>query len=192
MSDAPQTEDEESTLVAEAIAGDRTAFTRLYDLHYDRIYRHVLYRVRSVQDAEDLSQQVFLQAWQAMGRYRATGAPFVAWLFTIAHNLTMSFYRHNKRVRRQEGDDAMELDRVVAEGDPEEQAEARVDQERVRAAIVRLRPEQQLVLSLRFLENLSHHDIAETLGKSDGAIRVIQHRALQELRRIMEREGANG
>ncbi|HEY3118971.1 MAG TPA: sigma-70 family RNA polymerase sigma factor [Chloroflexota bacterium] len=192
MSDAPQTEDEELTLVTAAIAGDRAAFTRLYDLHYDRIYRHVLYRVRSVQDAEDLSQQVFLQAWRAMERYRPTGAPFVAWLFTIAHNLTMSFYRHNKLDRRQEGDNELELEGVVAEGDPEEQAEARVDQDRVRAAIVKLRPEQQLVVSLRFLENLSHHDIAETLGKSEGAVRVIQHRALQELRRIMEREGANG
>lgn len=189
--DAPQSGDDEQALVFQAVAGDQVAFTRLYDLYYDRIYRHVLYRVRSVQDAEDLSQQVFLQAWRAMGRYRPTGAPFVAWLFTIAHNLVMSFFRRNRLLVSRD-EDPMELEGVVGEGDPEEEAEAHVDQARVRAAVGQLRPEHQLVVTLRFLENLSHRDIAESLGKSEGAVRVIQHRALRELRRIMEREETGG
>jgi hypothetical protein len=83
----------EPALVDAAIAGDGTAFAALYDLHLDRVYRHVYYRVGNRADAEDLTQQVFLQAWRAIGRYRRTAAPFIAWLLTIAHNAIVSHYR---------------------------------------------------------------------------------------------------
>lgn len=168
----------------QAIGGDKTAFAQLYDLHHDRVYRHVLYRVPTSEDAEDLTQLVFLQAWRAVGRYRITGSPFIAWLFTIAHNLTMSFYRRNRATGPLEGDP--KEDRV--DSDPERRTETAFDQERVRAAIRQLRPEHQQVITLRFLENLAHRDIALSIGKTEGAVRVIQHRALAELRRVLERE----
>ena len=174
----------EQTLVTQAIGGDKFAFTRLYDLHYDRVYRHVLYRVPSSQDAEDLTQLVFLQAWRAIGRYKLTGTPFSAWLFTIAHNLVMSFYRRTKPSSPLE-DDTRE-DRPG--NDPEHNAEVQFDQDRIRSAMTQLRPEHQQVIALRFLENLAHRDIALSLGKSEGAVRVIQHRALAQLRRILEQE----
>jgi RNA polymerase sigma-70 factor, ECF subfamily len=183
LTEVPAQEVEES-LVTQAIEGDKSAFTRLYDLHYDRVYRHVLYRVPSSEDAEDLTQLVFLQAWRAIGRYQLTGTPFIAWLFTIAHNLVMSFYRRTKPTTPLEDDRREER----SDNDPEHSAEAKFDQERIRAAITHLRPEHQQVITLRFLENLPHRDIAESLGKSEGAVRVIQHRALGELRRILERE----
>jgi RNA polymerase sigma-70 factor (ECF subfamily) len=181
---AEQTEEPEEVFVLRAISGDKIAFTQLYDVHYDRVYRHVLYRVPSSEDAEDLTQLVFLQAWRAIGRYQVTGTPFIAWLFTIAHNLIMSFYRRNKLTTPLEGD----TQEHRSDGDPEHWAEARFDQERIRRAITQLRPEHQQVITLRFLENLPHRDIAEALGKTEGAIRVIQHRALIELRRILQRE----
>ena len=184
MTDTVEAQEHEESLVTRAVGGDKTAFTRLYDLHYDRVYRHVLYRVPSSEDAEDLTQLVFLQAWRAIGRYKLTGAPFFAWLVTIAHNLVISFYRRTHFTSP--------LDQHTEEGgsdnDPEQSAEEQFDQDRIRAAITHLRPEQQQVITLRFLENLAHRDIADAVGKSEGAVRLIQHRALADLRRILERE----
>jgi len=154
-------------------------------VYYDRIYRHVYYRV-GPNDAEDVTQQVFFQAWRAFGRYRQTTAPFVAWLFTIAHNAIVSFYRRNKG--------AYSLDADIVERASEDRVEGpvetRMEHERARRAMALLKPDQQQVLAMRFLEDLTPRDISAALGKSEGSVRVIQHRALQELRRLMEREGA--
>jgi RNA polymerase sigma-70 factor (ECF subfamily) len=175
---------DEASLVARAIQGDERSFTGLYDRYYDRIYRHLYYRVGRAEDAEDLTQQVFLQAWRALGRYRQGTTPFIAWLFTIAHNTVVSFYRRNKGVFSLETD---LVERPSPDG-VEEPIETQLEHERARRAMARLKPEQQLVLSMRFLENLDFHDIGSALGKSEGNIRVIQHRALHELRRLMESE----
>lgn len=175
----------EPELVARAIAGNREAFTTLYDRYSDRIYRHVLYRVSSVEDAEDLTQLVFLNAWRAIGRYRITGSPFAAWLFTIAHNAVMTYYRRGRPTVPLEGD-AFEEERDDV--DPEQAAESALNQERVRSAISQLRPDRQQVVSMRFLDDLPHKDIADTMGKSEGAVRVIQHRALLELRRMLRED----
>ncbi len=87
----------ERELVELAIKGDRAAFTALYDLHVSQVYRHVHYRVYSPAEAEDITQETFIKAWKAIERFRITGAPFVAWLLTIAHNLILDYY---KAVRR--------------------------------------------------------------------------------------------
>lgn len=177
-------ETDETTLVLRAVGGDTAAFTTLYDQYYDRIYRHVYYRVGRVEDAEDLTQQVFLQAWRAIGRFRPKGSPFVAWLFTIAHNIVVNFYRRSKAVQPlPENVAALRVD-----GGPE--SDLRMDQEQVRQAITMLKPDQQQVLIMRFLEDLPHRDIAVAIGKSEANVRVIQHRALHELRQVLEREGS--
>jgi RNA polymerase sigma-70 factor (ECF subfamily) len=175
---------DEAVLVAQAVQGDERSFTGLYDRYYDRIYRHLYYRVGRAEDAEDLTQQVFLQAWRALGRYKQGSTPFVAWLFTIAHNAVVSFYRRNKGAFSLESDLA---ERASTDG-VEEPTETRLEHERARRAIALLKPEQQLVLSMRFLESLEYRDIGAALGKSEGNVRVIQHRALLELRRLMGRE----
>lgn len=184
MSGGPRAAAEEAALVAKAINGDHHAFTALYDQHYDRIYRHVAYRVRRIEDIEDLTQQVFLQAWRGISRYRQTGSPFIAWLLTIAHNVIVSFYRRSRP--------AYSLEETATEPAAEEVmesfAEARLEGERVRQAIGRLKAEQQQVLIMRFLEHLEYRDIAQAVGKTEGNIRVIQHRALHELRRLLDRE----
>jgi RNA polymerase sigma-70 factor, ECF subfamily len=179
------TEDQESELVSRAIEGDEGAFTQLYDRYYDRILRHVYYRVGRMEDAEDLTQQSFLQAWRALGRYRQTGTPFVAWLFTISHNVVVSFYR------RQRPSTSLDSEILDWPGDsrPDEVAELGLEYERVRVAMQKLKPEQQQVLAMRFLEDLPFRDIATALGKSEVNVRVMQHRALQELRKVMERNG---
>ncbi len=86
----------ETLLVQRAIGHDPEAFGRLYDMHVDRVYRHIYYRVGNVTDAEDLTQQVFLKAWQAIDRYKKMSSPFIAWLMTISHNTVVDFYRTRK------------------------------------------------------------------------------------------------
>ena len=177
----------EGSLVRAAVGGDTAAFAALYDRHLDRVYRHLYYRVGNQADAEDLTQQVFLQAWRTVGSYRQTGAPFVAWLLTIAHNLVVSRYRRTSRA----GGEAQPLEdaRLVAsEGageDPEAEALASDDRASVRRAILRLKEEQQHVVLLRFVEGFTSAEVAAVLGKSEGNVRVIQHRALTLLRQLL-------
>jgi len=176
--------DDEIALVEAAIAGDARAFSALYDRHADRVYRHVYYRVANQSDAEDLTQQVFLQAWRAIDRYQRTGAPFVAWLLTIAYHVVVSHARRAKPTT------SLELEPATNErwADPEGETMSRFERHAVRAAILRLKPDQQQVIIMRFVEHFDHADVASALGKSEGYVRVIQHRALNELRRILTHE----
>lgn len=172
----------EDALVARAIGGDAGAFTQLYDRYHDRVYRHLIYRVGRSEDAEDLTQQVFLQAWRALARYRQTGSPFVAWLLTIAHNLVVSFYRRNRAVQPLDADTRD----WPADDHLEAVAEQHLEHERARRLMLGLKAEYQQVLAMRFLENLEYREIAAALGKSEGNVRVMQHRALQQLRRLVQ------
>ena len=174
----------EEDLVDGAVAGDEAAFAALYDRHVDRVYRHVYYRVGNRADAEDITQQVFLQAWRAIGRYRRGGAPFLAWLLTIAHNSVISFYRRAKPARYLD----LDVPATAPWSDPETAAFAEHDRQMVRRAITKLKPDQQHVITMRFLEHFDYATVAAVLGKGEGNIRVIQHRALQELRRLLAAE----
>jgi len=171
----------EGLLIEQAAKGDPQSFARLYDLHVDRVYRHVFYRVSSVGVAEDLTQEVFLKGWQALHRYKRTGSPFVAWLLTIAHNLVIDYYRARKRETSLEAS-ILPPDSATT---PQQIAEVRWEQRELERAIMQLRPEQQLVIVLRFIDGFEYSEIAALLRKSEGAVRVIQHRALKELRRIL-------
>ena len=169
-----ETEAAEVLLVQKAVNRDPDAFGRIYDMYVDRIYRHIYYRVGNVADAEDLTQQVFLKAWQAIDRYKKTASPFLAWLMTISHNLVIDFYRTKK--------DKIYLDAEVTAdaptSSPERVAETRFDQQQLRRAILQLHGDQQQVIMMRFVEGFEFKEIASLLGKSEGAIRVILHRAL--------------
>ena len=91
-----QAREEERRLVQSAIVHDAAAFAALYDLHVVRVYRHIYYLVHDVKQTEDLTAQTFLKAWEAVARYKERGAPFIAWLLRIAHNLTVSYLRAKK------------------------------------------------------------------------------------------------
>jgi RNA polymerase sigma-70 factor (ECF subfamily) len=172
-------------LVKNAIGGDAEVFGRLYDMYVERVYRHIFYRVGIVEDAEDLTQQVFMKAWKAIGRYKITSSPFLAWLMRISHNLVTDFYRSKK--------DKVYLDTELAAYDPasspERVAELNFEQQRIRKAILQLPGEQQQVIMMSFIEGFTYAEIASSMGKSEGAIRVIQHRALKKMRHIMEEGG---
>jgi len=169
-------------LVQQAKAGDAEAFGRIYDMYVDRVYRHIYYRVSSVADTEDLTQQVFLKAWQAMPGYKKMSSPFIVWLMTITHNLVVDFYRAKRgRIRLHDG-----LVAEDPESSPEVMAQARFDQEKLRMAISQLHGDQQRVVLMRFIDGFSFAETADSLGKSEGATRVILHRALKKMRHFLE------
>lgn len=172
----------ERRLVQRAIGKDQAAFAELYDRHVVRIYRHIYYLVGDAREAEDLTAQTFLKAWEAVGRYKERGAPIVAWLLRIAHNLAVSFLRSKR--------DHSELDDGYVDhkrgGNPEEELEQSSDERSVREAVMRLRDEQRQVIMLRFVEEMDYREVAEVIGKSVPAVRVIQHRALGNLRKLMQ------
>ncbi len=180
---APQ-EVDERTLVRRAVARDRDAFGALYDRHVVRVYRHIYYMVGNPTEAEDLTAQTFLQAWRAVDRYQMRGAPFTSWLLRIAHNLGVSYLRS----RRESAQLPETLVDHTRQRNPEEVLDQKMDGERVREAILKLRDEQRQVIMLRFVEDLDYREVEEILGKSVAAVRVIQHRALNALRKQMQRE----
>lgn len=177
-----QSETEEQLLVQSAIKRDRGAFGRLYDLHVNSIYKHIYYRLGKQSDAEDLCAEVFLRAWQAIDRYNPRGVPFRAWLFRIANNLIIDRHRTTKQW--------LPLDKITVQpsglNDPVAVAEMKLDRDELRRAILLLKPEHQQVIVLRFVDDLSAAEVASAIGKSEGAVRVIQHRALKELRGLLE------
>ena len=176
-----QKREEERALVERATRRDEDAFGTLYDMHVSRVYRHVYYMVGNPVEAEDLTAQAFLQAWAAIERYQIRGAPFVSWVMRIAHNLGVSHLRSRKP--------GAELPETLVdqsrEGDPEEVLQREVEGDRVREAILQLRDEHRRVIILRFVQDLDYREVAEIVGKSVPAVRVIQHRALNALRKQM-------
>ncbi len=178
---------DEAELVRRAVRRDPAAFGALYEFHLDRIYRYVFYRVGSASEAEDLTEQVFLKAWEAIDRYEPRGTPFAAWLYRLAHNLVIDHYRGKRPTTPL--DEVSESEEVGI--DVVEAVEARLDAEEVRAALARLNPDYQQMIVLRFVEGLSHAEVAQIIGKSEGAARVIQHRALQALARALDDRADN-
>jgi RNA polymerase sigma factor (sigma-70 family) len=177
----PPDREEERRLVLKAVERDQEAFAQIYDRHVVRIYRHIYYMVNDSSTAEDLTAQTFLKAWEAIDRYKERGAPIVAWLLRISHNLTVSFLRSKR--------DHSELDETFLDQkmtrNPEEALEQASDEKSMREAVLKLRDEQRQVIMLRFVEEMDYREVADIIGKSVPAVRVIQHRALGNLRRIM-------
>ena len=174
-------------LVDRAVASrDAAAFGELYDRFVERVYRYLYLRTGRQAEAEELTEQVFLQAWEAVEQYRWQGRPFVAWLYGLAHNV------HVDHVRRQRptvslNDDSHPLE-VPSEAATAELAQ-RLDADLLAHALRRLTPEQHEVIVLKFIEGLETDQIALMMGKGEGAIRALQMRALQRLRRVLEAQG---
>ena len=172
------------SLINGAISGDADDFGRLYDLYVDRVYRHIYYRVGNTADTEDLTQQVFLKAWKAIGRYRKGTSPFLAWIMKISHNLIIDYYRLKKDVAYLDDEWAFE----DTDSSPERLAEEHVTQQQLRKVILQLPYDQQQVILMSFIEGFTYAEIASALEKREGTIRVILHRALKKMKQIMESE----
>ncbi len=175
-------------LVERARRYEHQALAGLCELYYRDVYSYIYYRVSNVQDAEDLTDDVFLKVVEAIRSCRAREEKsFLAWLFRIARNSVVD--HHRRRAVR----DHLPLDEKYLPGHagPEAPVETKLTQERLQQAIPKLTDDQQQVIILRFIEGLSHAETARILGKSEGAIKSLQRRGLVSLRRILEGGGGD-
>jgi RNA polymerase sigma-70 factor (ECF subfamily) len=172
----------EEKLIERAVGGDSSAFGSLYDHYQAMIYRFVVIKVGSREEAEDITHQVFLSAWQKVRGYKHRGHPFSSWLYRIARNQVIDHYRAKKG--------EVSIDKI----DPELFATAERESndltqkfqlEMVRKAIAALKTDYQDVIIMRFVEDISLKETAAILKKSEGAIKLIQHRAIKELKKAL-------
>jgi RNA polymerase sigma-70 factor, ECF subfamily len=172
-------------LVLRAQQGDRNALEELYLLHFDRIYSYLHMSVGNRHDAEDLTTQTFLKMLESIGKFRFRAAPFSAWLFRIAHNLAMDHFRAARRWQPEE-----EVPEPVGDEEPSAEAQAfqSIGRQGMLTLIEDLSPEQQQVLTLKFVFNFPNADVATILGKTEGAIKSLQHRALVSLQKQLHLE----
>jgi RNA polymerase sigma-70 factor, ECF subfamily len=172
-------------LVELAQQGDREALESLYLLHFDRIYSYLHMSVGNRHDAEDLTTQTFLKMLEAIGRFRWRSAPFSAWLFRIAHNLAMDHFRSTRRWQPEE--DVPEPE-DTAESSAEDEALESIGRRSMLELIENLSHEQQQVLMLKFVFSFSNGEAGTILGKSEGAVKSLQHRALASLQKQLPQD----
>jgi RNA polymerase sigma-70 factor, ECF subfamily len=179
---APERESSEHVrdLVARGQQGDRDALEELYLIHFDRIYSYLHVSVGNRHDAEDLTTQTFLKMLEKIGTFKWQSAPFSAWLFRIAHNLAMDHFRAGRRWQPEE-----EVPEPPGEEEPSAELVAMrtIGRESMLKLIEDLSPEQQQVLTLKFVFNLPNAEVATILDKTEGAIKSLQHRALVSLQK---------
>jgi RNA polymerase sigma-70 factor (ECF subfamily) len=168
-----------------ASQGDREAFGQLYERYVGRIYNYIYYRTGSSFDAEDLTERVFFRALRHIRSYTDRGLPFSAWLYRIAHNLVANWHRDNSRRKEVSLDDGL---MSPYHGElPENELLHSEERERLMSVIRCLPAERQQLLILKFVEHMSNAEIAEIMGRTEGAVKSLYHRTLLSLRDDLEK-----
>lgn len=171
-------------LVRKASKGDEIAFAELYELYFEKIYRFVYFRVSHKEVAEDLTAETFIKAWRRLKEIEAASA-FNAWLYQIARNSVIDYYRSRKS-----SVDLVSLENVLEyEDNIIDRTDLAFKQKDFLLALKKLTSDQQLVIKLKFLDELDNQEIARLLDKSEGTVRVIQHRAVNELKKLLNNDG---
>ncbi|MEA3253545.1 MAG: sigma-70 family RNA polymerase sigma factor [Chloroflexota bacterium] len=172
----------ERDVVSRAIKGDGAAFTQLYEEYFDKIYRYIYLRLGDREQSEDLAQEVFVRALEAIGSYKWRDLPFASWLFRIAHNKVIDYLRKEGKVEKVAWEDNMAS---TDEPGPVRVAERRFEVEELKDNIKKLPPAAREVISLRFAAELSTGEVAEALGKSTGTVKALQYNGIVALRKLM-------
>lgn len=171
----------EGSLVRRAQQRDPVALTQLYEENFDRIYRYIVLKIGDRTEAEDMTQQVFLNALKSISSFKWKGMPFSSWLYRIAHNQVVDYLRKKGKRATVPLDESMK----AGNDDPGHAAERKTEIEELAAATQKLTRLQQEVISLRFGGELSVAEVAKVMGKSEGAIKALQHSAIAALRKVM-------
>lgn len=178
--------DDEARLVGKAKAGDEAAFVALYELNQPSVYTYIYYRVGERMTAEDLTAEVFVRLVDKIHTFEAGKRPILAWLYTIASNLITDHYRRNGRTTW-----LPLTDEVRSNGhSPAYLIQKEQEHRRLVAAMAELTEEQRQVVLLKFVERRTNAETAAILGKTEGAVKALQHRALAALRRVLEQDEA--
>ena len=168
-------------LVQKARQGEENAFGQIYDLYFEKVYRFVFYRVNHRETAEDLVAEAFIRVWKKLPEMKDSAA-FTGWVFQIARNLVIDHYR-----ARRETIDLELLENVIAYQDNIlDHVNFGFDEKIFLQALRELGEEQQMVIKLKFLDELTNGEIAKIMEKTEGAIRVIQHRAIADLKKLLD------
>lgn len=172
---------DEQKLVKKAKDGEVEAFGLLYDYYLPKIYRFVLLKVSYREEAEDLTHQTFLKAWENISHYDFRGYSFGSWLYQIARNTTVDYYRRSRPKVSIE-----EIAELPFEGDSlQASIDSKIEWKKLSEGIKKLKDIEQDVLIMRFVQDLPLKEVAEIIGKSEGAVKLIQHRAIKNLKTII-------
>ncbi len=174
--------DGEEQLIKNAISGEASAFGLLYDRYQPKIYRFIYLKVSHREEAEDLTHQVFLSAWEKIEnfQFKENSSYFSGWLYQIARNKVIDHYRTRKNNL-----DISKIQVIDEKNRPENTFENNLNIKETRQAISLLNPNEQDVIIMRFIEELSPKEISKALGKSEVSIRIIQYRAIKKLKNIL-------
>jgi RNA polymerase sigma-70 factor (ECF subfamily) len=172
---------DEQNLVRRAQQHDEEAFAELYDKYFDKIYRYISLKIGNRFEAEDMTQQVFINALSSISSFRWRGLPFSSWLFRIAHNLVVDYFRKKTRQPVSTLNESI----TASEDNPQKVIEQKMNIEQLELASKGLTPAQQEVIALRFAGELPIAQVARVMGRSEGAIKALQHSAIVALRKIL-------
>lgn len=175
---------QELAFLESALKADPVALGMLYDQYVDRIYSYIYHRVGQAEVAEDLTGQVFMRVLEAVRSGKPWRSSFSGWLYRIAHNQVIDYYRRNKRAVFVDVDEATPV--AAVDGDPVHMVETRLASQHLREALTEITEEQAQVITLRFLNDLSIAEVASIMDKTEGAIKALQYRAVLALRRVMQ------
>lgn len=164
---------------------DPDAFSEIYDLYVSKIYRFIYFKVSSVEEAEDLTSEVFLKTWQYINEGKGEIKHIGALLYRIARNIVIDYYR--ERAQKEKMNDELTDDLEIA-SDELRKLNVNLEMENIEKNLRKLKDEYREVIMLRFIEELSISEIAQVLEKSKGAVRVLIFRALETLKEILNQE----
>ncbi len=176
---------DEKRLILQAKQGNEQAFAQLYELFFDKIFRFVFFRINDKEAAEDLTEETFIKAWTKISNVNEES--FSGWLYQIAKNKVIDHYRQRKTTVNIE--DIANI--LETEYDLPEQTNALFDSKLLLELIRELPPDQQIIIKLKFIEDLDNAEISELISKSEGSIRVAQHRAIERLQELYKQRDKN-
>lgn len=170
-------------LVKKIKKGDKEAFEEIYNLFAERIFRYIYLKIGNKEEAEDLTQQVFIKVWEAIDNFQFRKNPFSSWIYRIAHNLVVDFYRKQKDLLSLNDDIKVE---IIDSLNLEERLYYKEELRKILKIINQLPTTQRDILILRFIDDLSYREIAKIMKKSPLSLRVLQHRALKKLKELFK------
>ncbi len=172
-------------LAARAAGGDKAAFANIYETLIGKVYKYLFWNLGCVEDAEDLAEEVFLRCMVNIGSYDPKRGSFRSWAFRIAHNILMDHHRNRKRKGEQPLEDEPENGSISTAESVEKKERAHA----LHRALNRLNSAQRQVITMKYFAEMSNAETALALGRSEGAVNAIQHRALRRIGKNLEEEG---